>query len=117
MVRCVYRGSRASKRQREAAAAAAEAAEESEKAARYELALEKANRKASTAAQRASVATGHISDDEDEEEKQLAASLAKVRAPPVATVLGSVLARLAYRRRNRSFLGLFCGVYLSLIHI
>jgi hypothetical protein len=76
------RGSRAGKRLREAAEAAAEKAAEDEKAARYELALEKANRVAAGAAHRASVATGHISEDEedeDEEEKQIKASLAKVR--------------------------------------
>jgi hypothetical protein len=74
------RGSRAGKRQREAAEAAAEKAAEDEKAARYELALAKANRVAAVAAHRASVATGHISEDEeDEEEKQIKASLAKVR--------------------------------------
>lgn len=75
-----YRGSRASKRRREAEIAALEAAAEDEKTARYELALEKANRAASTAARRADVATGHVSDDDDdEEEKQLQATLAKVR--------------------------------------
>lgn len=57
-------------------------AEEQQKASRYELALDKANQAASTSAQRASVATGHISEDEDEEDKLMARDLAKVLFPP-----------------------------------